>query len=689
MAGRGADYATLHQVDASVEVDEDGGGSSGLCVGQAEAASLAAVGASSSRPEDLAAAVVEKSTTPPRLYSRLMRATRLWARVCGATPAKPYMYRHGLVAIQSLPSPRPLQWLARLSVGIMFAYSVAKLAHVSVWDNPYKQHAHGAAMPALRFDFAFESGVNALQPSYTSSTIDSLLPMQDNSQYARAERMSDGKSLGFPPGQIVFQPEQIVGLQFPASGLRPGTRVLSAALSMEMIGETELFPAHISSESAPLSMQVQVELSSESLPLKLRHGAFDLAAAASFDLSSRGLSGQNVTWVLPPQTKHTCVVSPDLRRLLSRLRRVDGWNEISTLTFVLTPMSEHSGTRSFQVRDHRTDSMAEFSRVLVDAVLYCILGPLLLTHLQSRPLFTQLLGPDALELMEPAPHQHVDEHGQVKPWGWRRRLLVAIVCLVAVVSSFERALHWGRESWCEARERQAFAAAMDGLLFFCASWVGLLLILWVAAFALTCAYCTAAIRHAASKLADDERLDMKLDAYHRHAMDTIFIVDKVSNDLNNDFQVVQLLGLGVFVYDLYGQLISILLGQLDGGMIDAMELAIDLMAVAALLLPAAQVTQATEQVAEEFSNFLEKSFCSRKRLAMEVQHDEIVSASEATRRHRAEGFAGEVANLLLHANNKKMGYRLFETILVSYGSLKTMATFGLTLCVAVAKARGV
>jgi hypothetical protein len=163
----------------------------------------------------------------------------------------------------------------------MAAYSIAKLARVTVWDNPYNQHAPGVTMPALSFGFVFEPPASLQQPPYTSSTIDALPPMHDNAEFARAEWRSPGRlcaataaderdyaceeavlregtSTSFPPGQIVLRQGQIVGLQFPLSGLRPNTRVLSATLSLEMFGEKELFPAHFDAEDDPLSVHVQV-----------------------------------------------------------------------------------------------------------------------------------------------------------------------------------------------------------------------------------------------------------------------------------------------------------------------------------------------------------------------------------------------------------------------------------------------
>ena len=193
-----------------------------------------------------------------------------------------------------------------------------------------------------------------------------------------------------------------------------------------------------------------------------------------------------MTWPIPPQTPHRHIVSPDLTPLLERLRLVHGWSEMSAITFILTPVNvagKQSGTRTFKVHDVRTQAMAEFSGVAITALLFVCLGPLLLRHLQKRPLFTQLLDQDpegvvrltdgcAREMLQGAPntdlHEKDQRKGQAKSWGWRRVLLVVLLCGIAVLNGCERAVRFGREAWFEAREGQAFAAGVDGLLFVCA-----------------------------------------------------------------------------------------------------------------------------------------------------------------------------------------------------------------------------
>ena len=134
----------------------------------------------------------------------------------------------------------------------------------------------------------------------------------------------------------------------------------------------------------------------------------------------------------------------------------------------------------------------------------------------------------------------------------------------------------------------------------------------------------------------------------------------------------QLLSTGIFSYLLYGRLIILLLTD-DGEMLDYVALCMDLLAIAALLVPGAMVTASTDHLLERLGLIVERT--------LSVQRDNATAVANSDK------LVSRLTLLLTHVQTKEMGYRIFESFTLSFGFLKTLATYGLTLCIAVAKAR--
>ena len=539
--------------------------------------------------------------------------------------------------------------------------------------------------------------------------------MNDHDEDARAEWRScdhhetgceTGAPVSFGPNRLELRPGQRAAIQFPHAGMRHHTVLLRAWMTFEMMGSTELFGhAGRQQEHADLTLDIQVELSAQSLPLQDRE----------FDITSRELSNSTISWTVPPQQQHERVVTPDLSPLLNHLRFLDNWSEQSTVTLVLTPKAGH-GRRVFQCRDQRTEAVARRSHMLVSVLLYAVLSPLLLHFLQTfrgvdqwvsaqHGLSRTLTNAGSMRLHpEPIARQ---------PWGVKRWSLIVFFVGFAVAFACARAVKFGRESWFEALEGQEFAAMMDGLLAASAAWVGLLMVLWICVFALTCIDCASAINHSAKSLSDTNSLDMTVEHYRKHAMDTIYLIDKVADDLNDAFQAVQLLCCLVFFYLLYTQLVATLLeDSSQDARINGVYLVIYCAAIIATFLPAAMVTAATEEVSYHLLIFAERCFCSdlihkdrleRSGLAEQEPSGDSLEVTGGDGNGRSKSFrlretasstnkidllSAEVTMLLAHAANKQMGYRLFESFLVSYDTIRRFATVVFTVCVAVNKARG-
>jgi len=196
--------------------------------------------------------------------------------------------------------------------------------------------------------------------------------------------------------------------------------------------------------------------------------------------------------------------------------------------------------------------------------------------------------------------------------------------------------------------------------------------------------------------------------------DTIYKIDKVADELNDYFQIVQLLCCFIFFYLLYTRLVALLLqGSSQDTQTNAMYLVLDCTAIMAIVLPAASVTAATEEVSYHLMIFAERCLCSdlihknREERSGLVEQEPLgdsleVAGGDGNGRPRSKSLrlretasstnndliSAEVSMLLAHAANKQMGYRLFESFLVSHDSFQTFATVVFTVCVAVYKARG-
>ena len=86
-----------------------------------------------------------------------------------------------------------------------------------------------------------------------------------------------GQSVGFAPGRLVLCSKQVAAIQFPVAGLRPNSHVMSARMGLEMLGETELFGNADHWQHDSLGVQVQIVLSSASIPLT--SSDFDISMA--------------------------------------------------------------------------------------------------------------------------------------------------------------------------------------------------------------------------------------------------------------------------------------------------------------------------------------------------------------------------------------------------------------------------
>jgi hypothetical protein len=106
---------------------------------------------------------------------------------------------------------------------IMAIYSVAKLMHLTVWDNPYTQQYPEPIMPALQFSYTFNArhGIHESLTFAAPHSICSLPPMTDKGAFARAELFQPvnqcingsacsegGRSISFPGRRIVMRPDR-------------------------------------------------------------------------------------------------------------------------------------------------------------------------------------------------------------------------------------------------------------------------------------------------------------------------------------------------------------------------------------------------------------------------------------------------------------------------------------------------
>ena len=182
-------------------------------------------------------------------------------------------------------------------------------------------------------------------------------------------------------------------------------------------------------------------------------------------------------------------------------------------------------------------------------------------------------------------------------------------------------------------------ATMDMLFALCAFYVGILVTLWITVFTLTCVTSAKVIEHTATDLqrgldeVDDEKqrcdaepgaaagsdlrrtrttdlqrgMDNKplgterqqqfLENWRKRALDIIYRVDYVSDALNNDWQYTQILCFFVFSFLLYESLVAVLVKDtLYRNTIDYFALVVNLLSVSFVLVPAAYVTAATDEV---------------------------------------------------------------------------------------------
>jgi hypothetical protein len=287
-------------------------------------------------------------------------------------------------------SPALLRWFARLAVGWVTVYAVLRLSRDAFHDVPWAQQARGASMPLLSYSFRTHREqswwtVPAQDRRYDDrSTTRSLATMTDMKEDGRAEwqRCDDdedkcGASVSFPRGRMTLRSDQIVALRFPIAGIRAALQIKNASLAFEMYGEKELFPAIKPEHSAPLTIEIQVELSTHALALQdQEHG-----------IASRELTNSTVIWAVPPQQKHHVVETPNLAPLLTVLKSMDGWTEESSVNIILTPTSG-TGVRIFKAPDKRTGANMHILHDLVKilcAISCVLILRFMATHGRSSP----------------------------------------------------------------------------------------------------------------------------------------------------------------------------------------------------------------------------------------------------------------------------------------------------------------
>lgn len=236
---------------------------------------------------------------PHSRNGRALGLATMLARTLGASP-------------ESSAWRRALAWLA---VSTMLIYCLARLAHDTVWDNPWKTKVpSGPSMPFLEYDFRRHHELDWWTIPEDERTYDfhlasrSLSPLSDKVEHARAEWFGcsrnasslaagmglpdmpplcagrsaidgahhSGQSVSFRQNMLALQPDQIVALRFDLAGIRRVKSIVASAaehighavLQMEMLGEEELFPGFKAREQANLTMQIQVELSTHALNLR-------------------------------------------------------------------------------------------------------------------------------------------------------------------------------------------------------------------------------------------------------------------------------------------------------------------------------------------------------------------------------------------------------------------------------------
>ncbi len=261
--------------------------------------------------------------------------------------------------------------------------------------------------------------------------------------------------------------------------------------------------------------------------------------------------------------------------------------------------------------------------------------------------------------------------GSGRPWGWRRWQPWAILLAfsIAVLNAVVRALKFGSEAIVEYELNEPMAATIDATLAVAEAYQGQLMVLWIAMFAVTCNIASTSILYAVGtlkdKLHDVEEDDVDgIAIWRQSVLDTLYRVHKVSDMLNNDWENIQVQILVVFCYLLYKDFVDIALQDKEyRDLGDYLGMVVASVAILAVLLPVARVTNATDEVKVELAR-LNESY-----------------------QHAHPTLSREVAQLITHVNCKQMGYHLFETIKINTGTLKTLLTYAVTLVIAVVKVR--
>ena len=195
------------------------------------------------------------------------------------------------------------------------------------------------------------------------------------------------------------------------------------------------------------------------------------------------------------------------------------------------------------------------------------------------------------------------------------------------------------------------------------------MVLWIATFTLTCSISASAIEYAIQTLKgtlhDVEAGDIEgITIWRQHVLDTVYRIDKVSFMLNTDWQTIQLLTLAVFSYLLCENLVEIAIqDKVYREVGDYVGVPLDIAACLATLYPAAMVTQATDQVIFELHRINE------------------------VYQHKHPTLCGEIASIISHVQCKRMGYRLFDTVEISYATIKTVLMYGAPILGAIMEAR--
>ena len=259
--------------------------------------------------------------------------------------------------------------------------------------------------------------------------------------------------------------------------------------------------------------------------------------------------------------------------------------------------------------------------------------------------------------------------GEGNSWPPSRWLVIGSFLAMAVLNAVVQSIKFGRESVLEYELDLLSSAFVDATLAVAGIFQGQLMVLWIAMFTLTCSISASAIEHAIKTLKDTlhevEAGDIEgIAIWRQHVLDTVYRIDKVSLMLNNDWETIQLLTLAVFSFFLCENLVEIAIqDKVYREFGDYVGVPLDIAACLATLYPAAMVTHATDQVKFELHRINE------------------------VYQHKHPTLCGEIASIISHVQCKRMGYRLFDTVEISYATINTLLMYGAPIVGAIMEAR--